>query len=183
MRQPVLKEPLRGFVHGILGSGKSRVIKWICRIFTEAMQWEHGVEFVCVAFQNRVAYAMGGTTLHIGGNVSVGGRAEAQSLTHTDVDLLFTRNQHLRWLIVDECFMIGDELLGSFESNLRDAAMTTRYKQRADGIVRPLGGYNALLLGDMLQLPPIPASSATLLPPRLARMTYSTLSGAAATMQ
>ena len=58
------EEPLRGLIHGLPGTGKSRVIKWICRLFTEALGWEHGVEFVCVAFQNRVAHAMGGYTLH-----------------------------------------------------------------------------------------------------------------------
>ena len=54
-------EPLRGFVHGPPGTGKSKIIEWIRRFFTEAMEWEHGVEFVFVAFQNRVAHAMKGT--------------------------------------------------------------------------------------------------------------------------
>ena len=42
-------------------------------MFKEALCWERRVEFLCVAFQNRVAHAMGGTTLHEGGNVPVGG--------------------------------------------------------------------------------------------------------------
>ena len=58
------EEPLRGLVHGPPGTGKSRVINWIRRLFVEALGWQHGVEFIFVAFQNRVAYAMGGTTLH-----------------------------------------------------------------------------------------------------------------------
>ncbi len=48
-------EPLRGLVHGLPGTGKSRVILFIRRFFVEALGWEHGVEFVFVAFQNRVA--------------------------------------------------------------------------------------------------------------------------------
>jgi hypothetical protein len=67
------EEPLRGFIHGPPGTGKSRVILLIRRFFVEALGWEHGVEFVFVAFQNRVAYAMGGTTLHAGGDIAVGG--------------------------------------------------------------------------------------------------------------
>ena len=54
------EEALRGFVHGLPGTGKSRVIKWVIRMFTEAMAFTNGVEFVCVAFQNRVAHTMHG---------------------------------------------------------------------------------------------------------------------------
>ena len=67
-------EPLRGFVHGGPGTGKSKVIKWIRRMFLEALQWTHGVQFMCVTFQNSVAYAMCGSTLHAGGELSVGGK-------------------------------------------------------------------------------------------------------------
>ena len=63
------EEPLRGFVHGLPGTGKSRVIKWTIRLFTEALEWEHGVQFVCVAFQNKVAFNMGGSTLHSCGDM------------------------------------------------------------------------------------------------------------------
>ena len=81
--------------------------------FMEALEWEHGVEFLCVAFQNRVAYAMGGVTLHTGGDVNVG--SSDRGLDHTDIDVLFTRNQDLRWLLFDEIGMLGYVLLGVFE--------------------------------------------------------------------
>ena len=45
------EQPLFGFCHGSPGTGKSRVIKWITRLFTEALQWQHEDEFLCVAFQ------------------------------------------------------------------------------------------------------------------------------------
>ena len=83
-------QPLLGFCHGSPGTGKSKVIKWITRLFTEALEWKHEDEFLCVAFQNRVAHAMGGNTLHAGGDIAVGGQ---RSLDHTDIDILFTRNQ------------------------------------------------------------------------------------------
>ena len=91
------EEPLRGLCHGYPGTGKSKVIKWIIRLFTEALEWTHGSEFLCVAFQNTVAYAMGGLTLHSAGDIQVGGESEARKLGHTDVDVLTTRNQALRW--------------------------------------------------------------------------------------
>ena len=159
------EEPLRGLIHGLPGTGKSRVIKWICRMFTEALGWEHGVHFICVAFQNRVAYAMGGATLHAAGGISVGATSTVRKLDHTDVDILFTQNQHLRWVIIDEGFMIPDELLGHFAEKQTDAARDTRYKRRPNKTWRPMGGYNHLIFGDMLQIPPIPASAALFLPP------------------
>ena len=55
---------MRALIHGNPGTGKSRVITWIWRLFMEAREWTHGVQFLCVAFQNKVAHAMGGSTLH-----------------------------------------------------------------------------------------------------------------------
>ena len=54
---------------------KSRLIYWIRRLFTEALEWKHGEQFLCVAFQNRVAHAMDGVTLHSAGEVQVGGQS------------------------------------------------------------------------------------------------------------
>jgi hypothetical protein len=54
------ERPLLGFCHGCPGTGKSRVITWIHRMFKEAPGWKHEDEFMFVAFQNRVAHAMGG---------------------------------------------------------------------------------------------------------------------------
>ena len=65
------EEPMRGLVHGEPGTGKSRLIAWIRDMFEEAMGWTHGVHFIFVAVQNRVAFAMGGSTLHTGGDVRV----------------------------------------------------------------------------------------------------------------
>ena len=156
------EEPLRGFTHGGPGTGKSRLISWIVRMFKEALGWEHRVEFLRVAFQNRVAHAMGGTTLHEGGNVPVGGAYKA--LQHLDMDVLFTRNQNLRWVLIDEIGMVSDTLLGEFEHALTDASRQTRFSKRADKTLRPFGGYNVLTFGDLYQIPPIPASGALFIP-------------------
>ena len=158
-----LEEPLRGFVHGPPGTGKSRLIYWICRCFKEALGWEHRKEFICIAYQNRVAHAMGGITLHIGGDVGVG--ESDKKLEHTDVDLLFTRNQDLRWVICDEIGMVGEDLLNAFEKHITDAAKITRYSHHPDKSTRPFGGYNFLGFGDLFQIPPIPATSSLCIPP------------------
>ena len=57
-------EPLLDLLHGIPGSGKSKVIHWLRRMFEEAMGWEHGVQFVCLAFQNAMAANIDGKTIH-----------------------------------------------------------------------------------------------------------------------
>ena len=106
-------------------------------MFMEALGWQHEQEFLCVAFQIRVAHAMGGNTMHAGGDITVGGQ---RVLDHTDIDILFTRNQYLRWVIIDELPMVPDELLGAFEHHLADAAVESRYKHRADKSVRLSGG-------------------------------------------
>ena len=65
-------EALRGIVHELPGAGTNAVIQWIIRMFEEARGYTNGVEFVCVAFQNRVAPTMKGSTLHHAGDVAVG---------------------------------------------------------------------------------------------------------------
>ena len=136
-----VERPLLGLCHGSPGTGKSRAIKWICRMFTEAMGWRHEDESLCVAFQNRVANAMGGNTMHAGGDIGIGGQ---RSLDHTDIEILFTRNQYLRWVIIDELPMVPDELLGAFQQHLADASGKSRFKESADKSVRLFGGYNLI---------------------------------------
>ena len=97
------------------GAGKSRAVNWIRRMLTEALGWRHEDEFLFVAFQNRVAHVMGGNTMHAGGDIGIGGQ---RSLEHSDVDILFTRNQYLRWAIIDGFPMVPDDLLGAFEHHL-----------------------------------------------------------------
>ena len=104
-------EAMRGVVHGWPVAGKSRVTIWIIRMFKEAMGWQHGVEFVCVAFQNRVAYAMGGATLHTAGGIAFGGFKHDKQLSHGDIDFLFSRNQAIRWILIDEAWQIAGDLL------------------------------------------------------------------------
>ena len=97
-------------MHGPPGTGKSKLISWVRRMFEQALEWQHEEDFLCVAFQNRVAHAMGGTTLHSSADIAVGSQATI-NLTHTDIDLLFTRNHHLlgyyRWRPDDSRRFIG----------------------------------------------------------------------------
>ena len=93
MHRQDLEEPLRGFVHGPPGTGKSRLIYWMCRCFKEALGWEHRKEFICIAYQHRVTHGMGGISEHIGGDLGVG--EFDNKLEHTGVDVLFSSQSGL----------------------------------------------------------------------------------------
>ena len=56
--------PLLDLVHGLPGTGKSRVIAWMREIMETALGWTHGVQFVFLAFQNVMAASINGFTLH-----------------------------------------------------------------------------------------------------------------------
>ena len=112
-----------------------------------------------------MAYTMQGITLHAAGDILVRKRDEDRRLQHTDIDLLFIRNQALRWIIIDELFMIPDDLLGAFAHHFEDAATDSIFRRNVDGSSQIIGGYNLMMFGDTLQLPPIPSTATLFLPP------------------
>ena len=159
------EETTRGLIHGPPGTGKSELIKFLRRFFEEALSWSHGVEFIFVAYQNKVAHAMKGATIHNAGGLDLA--QERRQLSHTDVDVHYTKNQDLKWVFVDEIGMVSDHLLGSFAVAL-DAASNrpTRFRTRHNGRKRCFGGYNLLMFGDFQQLAPCPRGGPLFVPPR-----------------
>ena len=145
-----------GLIHGFLGTGKSRAIKWVMRMFEEVMDLQHGKEFVCAAFQNKVAYAMHGSTLHSVGEIRIGQQNYSAMLECRDVDSLFTKNECLRWVLFDEIFMIPDDLLGMFVKSFQEAAprsQSNRYFQRPNGEYRILGGSASISMFVIIMFP------------------------------
>ena len=59
-------EPLLDVVHGYPGTGKSAVIGWMRQLMEEGLGWEHGVHFVCLAFQTPWRRRSMGTLCTIG---------------------------------------------------------------------------------------------------------------------
>ena len=58
------EEPLQDLIHGFPGTGKSAMIGWMRQVMEEGLGWEHGVQFVCLAFQNAMAAQINGQTVH-----------------------------------------------------------------------------------------------------------------------
>ena len=46
---------------------------------------------------------------------------DSEAWKKNEVDRLYSRNQYLRWIIIDELPMVSDNFLGCFEHHLADA--------------------------------------------------------------
>ena len=112
------QEPLLDFIHGFPGTGKSVLIFWMRVLMEQGLGWEHGVQFVCLAFQNAMAAAIDGYTIHNWSGIPIrdddgnaGGDRHKQSM----------KCQALRVIIIDEVSMISAELFGTLEYIVKGA--------------------------------------------------------------
>ena len=74
------------------------------------------------------------------------------------VSPLFEKNQHMRWILMDEGSTTSGEVFGIIESNVtRSTRATGTWKMRhgRNGAERPFGGCNLLFFVDWWQLPPV----------------------------
>ena len=148
------EDPLFDVVHGVPGAGKSKLIGWLRDLFEKELHWTHGVEFVCLAFQNAMAALIGGFTVHHWTGIPVG-EADGTATTR-DNNKFSAKCQRLRFVLVDEISMISAQLLAQIEILVsRVVRRRSVYKLRPDGSCRPFGGVNVLLFGDWWQLKPV----------------------------
>ena len=57
-------EPARMFGHGLPGSGKTQIMKWLSEYFREVWDWKQGKHFVYLAPLNSMASRINGSTVH-----------------------------------------------------------------------------------------------------------------------
>ena len=155
-------EPLRHMIQGLPGAGKSELIKWICRAFDEVFGFQHGVHYVCLASQNTMASLINGFTNHSWGGVPVTKKQFDQwqntNWNTPQVSALFDKNQHMRWILMDEGSTTSAEVFGIIETNVtRSTRATGTWKLRhgSKREERPFGGCNLLFFVDWWQLPPV----------------------------
>jgi hypothetical protein len=115
--------PLLRLIHGLPGSGKSKLLLWIKEYFEEVWKWEINNQFAIVAPQNAMADNVGGATLHSFGGIPFKDRrgitVNAGSFMDEDKQSLHAKKWHnLRVLLVDEIEAAGVDLLGDVEAKM-----------------------------------------------------------------
>ena len=95
------------------------MIAWMRELMEEGLGWEHGVQFVCLAFQNAMAAHINGFTVHHWSGIPA--RNEEGSGTG-DRHKLSMKCQALRVIIIDEVSMLWAELLGTLDKARSDTA-------------------------------------------------------------
>ena len=78
----------------------------------EGLGWKHGIEFVCLAFQNAMAALTDGYTIHHWSGMHACTTAEGGT-GFWDAPKLSTRCQSIRVIIVDELSMVSARLFGA----------------------------------------------------------------------
>eukprot|EP00438_Fugacium_kawagutii_P033974 Skav228932 [mRNA] locus=scaffold2181:248822:258688:+ [translate_table: standard] len=146
--------PLRWVLHGGPGTGKSHVIKLLRdELFEKTLGWEHGVHFQIVSFQAVMAKLLEGETIHHAFGLDWNGKKDRSTQRRWE---LLRQTLQWRWLIVDEFSMVSAELLAELEfacrELMRDLGFAKYSSQGKD--IRPFGGLNVILVGDVYQLPP-----------------------------
>ena len=160
------EEPARFFGHGLPGSGKTQVMKWLAEYFQEVWGWRAGAQFVFLAPLNSMASRINGSTVHSWAEVEWkkagpkgGMHVQVGSKNSQDMSSMAAKMELCRWLFVDEVEAVGAEILGVMEQHISEAARRRLYKFRGDNAdplnQRCFGGLNLCFFGDLWQLPPV----------------------------
>ena len=118
----------RLFVLGLPGSGKSEVIRWLCdedvRLFPTCMGREREVHFMKTAPMNSMASNIGGRTIRdfskLGIDLITGVQSGGKKDPELSENLLRTKIQHMRWLIIDEVENVSVELLDAVHRQVKE---------------------------------------------------------------
>ena len=103
------------FVHGLPGSGKTQLLKWIRSYFEEVWRWVQGNQFIFLAPLNSMAANIDGATIHSWGEIGFidrqGRYIASKSKKEDDVSTLAGLLDFPRWILIDEIEASGTELL------------------------------------------------------------------------
>lgn len=131
--------PLRLYIGGAAGTGKSRVIDAACNFFK--MRGEiHRIKLL--AFMGIAAANIEGTTLHSALCLGQIHNTHQNAQSFSDLQAMWVGTD---WAIIDEQSMISCELFADVSSAL----------SKAKGNTEPFGGINLVCVGDFAQLPPV----------------------------
>ncbi|XP_011313417.1 uncharacterized protein [Fopius arisanus] len=143
--------PLRIFLSGSAGVGKTRVINSIYRLLTSYFDAMPGQKnelphILLCAPSGKAAHLIGGVTLHTAFALPItefGG--QMPQLSADIANSIRCKLVNLKLLIIDEVSMVGSNTLSRVDSWLREIL----------GKNRSFGGISVILIGDLHQLPPV----------------------------
>ena len=133
------KEPLRMYLGGAGGTGKSRVIHALKEFFIRRNQMRR---FRLASYTGVAARNISGMTVHAALCLNQRIKSSAQSKTRRDLTAMW---EGVDYFFIDEVSMIGCAMLHKISQALIDAK----------GINSPFGHVNMIVAGDFGQLPPV----------------------------
>jgi len=134
----------RLIVQGKAGTGKSAVIRAMCRVLDEYQLLNPGNGYQVVAPTGAAAMNIDGKTIH--NFLRIPANGPLHPLNGDSLRCFQLQLQHLRFIIIDEYSMIGLRLLNKIHKRLCEARGSA---------TEPFGGYFIYLFGDLRQLPPV----------------------------
>ena len=154
------RQPLLRLIHGLPGSGKTEVLRWIQSYFEQVWLWTLGKEFAFLAPLNSMASNIQGSTVHSWGKISFKDRRgviiSTQQGDSEEIPSLTIQCNATRFLFIDEIEATGADTVGSLEYNImRHISPKNIWRYREDGKSRRIfGGLNVCMFGDFWQLSP-----------------------------
>ncbi|CAN0290231.1 unnamed protein product, partial [Scytosiphon promiscuus] len=150
---PLAPQPLRLFLTGTAGTGKTVVIREMVR--TVGRQ-----RIKLLAPTGNAACAIEGETIHSGLRIPVTNRrsADPSQLSEGARADLQQRMNGVDFVLVDEFSMVGQDMLGLMSARGKQAVEGRRRDGDDDRHLDIFGGLSVILVGDPMQLPPVGAS-------------------------
>lgn len=130
------------FLTGLAGTGKSYTLKHILQYCKS-----NGLKYGMTATTGSAAFLIGGTTIHSFLGIGLGNKSAAELAWYlkNKKQFIYNRLRKLDVLLIDEISMMDSELfdlISEFLKKVRDS-------------VKPFGGLQLVLCGDLFQLPPV----------------------------
>ena len=146
-------QPLRIFLTGGAGTGKSHVIKCIRhhaeKAFAKLRETSDETTVLVVAHTGTAAFNISGETICSAFRISINAPQDYQPLREESLNTLRVRFHHLQLVIIDEISMVSAKQLSYIHGRLQQIKGASNMSY--------FGNVSILAVGDFYQLPPVRA--------------------------
>lgn len=145
------REPLRTFVTGGAGTGKTKVLKTIYQGLSRHYNLRRGSNtsmksVICLAFTGKAAYLINGETVHRALHIRMqNSYCHYETLSADKMNSVRFELKDLNVLLLDEISLIGNKFFNFINLRLQDIKCCKE----------TFGGIHVILFGDLFQLPPV----------------------------